>query len=240
MSNVKYYKVLDKNNHAKDGGVFDYTPFIKSGEWTPVIEDIVECSRGYHLTQYWNMFLSSEDNKIYEVEFKDAIIKENEVGVINKIVCKSFRFIKEIIPKFDDKTNTGDSNTGNRNTGDSNTGYSNTGDSNTGDSNTGNWNTGNWNTGNSNTGSLNTKKPKYTQIFNHQILFKDYDKIKFPDYFYFELTDKDYKKNFINSFNKATKEDVKLTLKIPFFNYKLFEEISGISKKMISDKLKVK
>ena len=54
------------------------------------------------------------------------------------------------------------------------------------------------------------------------------------------IFNKDYKKCFTESFNKATKDDVKLTLKIPFFNYKLFEEISGITKKMINDKLKVK
>ena len=36
----------------------------------------------------------------------------------------------------------------------------------------------------------------------------------------------------------ANKEDVAKTLKLPNFNYKLFEEITGITKKMITDKLK--
>lgn len=33
----KYFKVLDKNNCAKDGGTFDYTKYIKSGKALPRI-----------------------------------------------------------------------------------------------------------------------------------------------------------------------------------------------------------
>ena len=46
-----------------------------------------------------------------------------------------------------------------------------------------------------------------------------------------------YKEAWKESFNKTTKEDVKKTLALPNFNYKIFEEISGITKKMIQDKL---
>lgn len=68
-------------------------------------------------------------------------------------------------------------------------------------------------------------------------MWKDYKNIIFPRYFYFELKT-DYKESFIKSFNETNKEDVALTLKIPHFNYKLFEEISGITKKMITQKLR--
>jgi len=50
----------------------------------------------------------------------------------------------------------------------------------------------------------------------------------------------DYKEAFIKSFNKASKSDVKLLLGLPNFNYKVFEDISGISKKMITAKLNEK
>jgi len=46
-----------------------------------------------------------------------------------------------------------------------------------------------------------------------------------------------YKEAWKNSFEKATKEDVALTLILPNFDYKVFEEISGITKKMIDKKL---
>ena len=47
-----------------------------------------------------------------------------------------------------------------------------------------------------------------------------------------------YKESWQKSFNNANKKDVAKTLKLPNFNYKIFEEISGISKKMIDNKLK--
>ena len=46
-----------------------------------------------------------------------------------------------------------------------------------------------------------------------------------------------YKEAWIKSFNDASKEDVAKTLKLPNFNYKIFEEVSGITKKMIQEKL---
>ena len=87
----------------------------------------------------------------------------------------------------------------------------------------------------------------------------------FPDYWYFDLNewinvsemtneDKkkycwykttdgylrtvDYKEAWKLSFENATKEDVKKTLNLPNFNYKIFEDISGITKEMINKKLK--
>jgi len=45
----------------------------------------------------------------------------------------------------------------------------------------------------------------------------------------------DYKEAWKQSFEKATKTDVAKTLKLPNFNYKIFEEITGITKKMFSN-----
>ena len=158
-----FYKVITKDNKANQGGDFDYTEYLpvgnKKGKWLPLIKDISECKKGYHITNYWNMWINSNDNKIFEVEVED-LKEKDEVGVIDKYVCGKFRFIKEVKVIFDDKSNTGDRNTGDRNTGYRNTGYRNTGDWNTGDRNTGDRNTGYWNTGDRNTGDWNTSNFK--------------------------------------------------------------------------------
>jgi len=158
-------------------------------------------------------------------------------------------------------SNSGDRNSGYSNSGDWNSGSRNSGDWNSGDWNSGDWNSGDWNSGSSNSGYLNTITPK-TLIFNKPTTKKN---INFPNYFYFELnirvsvsnmTDEEkqrmggykttegylkkieYKEAWKLSFDKAEKDDVALTLKLPNFNYKIFEKISGITKKMIQEKLK--
>ncbi len=272
MKNKTFYKVISIDNKAINGGNFDYTDYLpkgnKPGKWLPEIKDLKECESGYHITNYWNMWINSEDNKIFEVEVEN-IQEKDGVGVIDKYVCGKFRFVKEIKVKFDNKSNTGyrntgNSNTGNWNTGYSNTGYSNTGDSNTGyrnagNSNTGNWNTGysntgdsntgyrnagnsntgNWNTSNFNTGFFNTEEVKIIKVFNKDCEKEIWNKCKKPNFIYFSLNEEgDYKKSFKESFNKSNKEDVELLIILPNFNYKIFEEISGISEKMIKEKLK--
>ena len=318
---MKYYKVISKENKALIGD-FDYTSYLpkgnKKGKWLPIIKDIVKCSKGYHVTNYWNMWLESKDNRIFEVEVKHLQDEKETVGVIDKYVCKSFRFIKEIKVKIDENSNTGDrntgdsntgysntghwntgdsntgdsntgysntgdsntgnrntgdSNTGDRNTGDSNTGYSNTGDSNTGysntgDSNTGNrntgnrntghwntgdsntgysntgnrntghWNTGHWNNTNNNNGHFNTEEIKEIKVFNKMCSKDEWDNSEKPNFLYFDIDKTGYKKSFIKSFKKANKEDIKLLINLPNFDYKVFEEISGITKLMITKKLR--
>jgi len=60
------------------------------------------------------------------------------------------------------------------------------------------------------------------------------DDIDSPDYFYFDIDDKiGYKKSFIKSFEKAERKDIDKTMKLPNFDYDLFEEISGITKMML-------
>jgi len=293
-----------------------------------LIKDTEVCEKGYHVTNYWNMWVGSEDNRIFEVEV-DSLKETDEIGVIDKYVCGKFRFIKEVKVVFDKKKenntgdentghwntgdrntgnrntgnrntghwntgdrntghwntgnrntgdrntghwntghwntgdqNTGDRNTGDQNTGDQNTGDQNTGDQNTGDQNTGNRNTGHWNTGNRNTGHwntghwntgdrntgrwntsdfntgfFNTKEVETINVFNKDCRKEVWDKCEKPNFICFDI-EEDYQKSFIKSFRNATKEDVKLLIKLPNFDYAVFEEISGISEDMIKKKLR--
>jgi hypothetical protein len=164
--------------------------------------------------------------------------------------------------------NSGNWNSGNWNSGNSNSGYNNSGNSNSGNCNSGNrnsgdWNSGNWNSGNWNSGYFNIDTPK-VRIFGKKTNVKR-ENINFPSWLYFDLnvwvnvndmSDKEketyywykttngylrklnYKEAFKLAFEKADVEGVKHLLKLPNFDYKIFEEISGISKKMIQDKLK--
>jgi len=161
-------------------------------------------------------------------------------------------------------SNSGDRNSGDWNIGDGNSGNSNSGDGNSGNSNSGNRNTGNWNSGDWNStrfssGYLNTKKQKIV-IFDKETDIERED-IEFPEFFRFELiewvdyTDDEikedenrkliggylkeyeYREAWKRSFDKANKEDVERLLRLPNFNYIIFEEISGISRYMIKKKL---
>ena len=235
---IKWFKVVSKNLKAKDGGCFDYAPFVGSKKWTPIIKNVKVCSKGYHVTKYWNMFVSNNEDRIFEVEVKDLAGEEVLVGVCEKAVCSSIKLVKEFIPNYDTNRNTGNLNTGHWNTGDLNTGYRNTGDWNTGDLNTGNWNTGDWNTGNYHAGSFNTKEVEKVYLFDKEILKTDYDKIVFPSYFYFELNAKlGYQKSWIKSFKQANKDEIKTTINLPNFDFEVFEQVTGITKKMITKRL---
>jgi hypothetical protein len=145
---TKYYKVIGADNKSCNGGDFDWTGYLpkngKPGEWTPKIENIVACERGYHVTEYWNMWYK-DGRRVFECE-ADGVVMNDAVGVVDKVVCQRVRLIEEMVPAIDTEGNTGDRNTGNYNTG----GY------NTGNRNTGSWNTGSWNTGDRNTGGYNT------------------------------------------------------------------------------------
>ena len=85
---------------------------------------------------------------------------------------------------------------------------------------------------------MNTITPPTVLLFNKTISRKIYDKIVFPNYFYFEIK-KDYKQSWIESFSKATKEEITATTKLPNFNYAVFENITGITEKMITARLKL-
>jgi hypothetical protein len=159
--------------------------------------------------------------------------------------------------------NSGYFNSGNSNSGNWNSGYFNSGNSNSGNCNSGNRNSGNWNSGDWNSGYFNIDTPK-VRIFGKETNVKKAN-INFPSWLYFdlnvwvnvnEMSDKEketyywykttnsylrkleYKEAFKLAFEKANVKGVKDLLKLPNFNYKIFEEISGISKKMIQYKLK--
>ena len=163
-------------------------------------------------------------------------------------------------------SNTGNRNTGNWNTGYRNTGYRNTGDWNTGNENAGNRNTGNWNTGDWNTGYCNSITPDECLIFNKKGSRKEWDNTEKPNWIYvnltewipkYDMTEKEkeaypsyvttggYLKcysslqhAFIESWEKASKEDKELTFKLPNFDIEVFEEVFGFNPVM-DDKVKV-
>ena len=92
----KWFKVISKDLKAKDGGNFDYAPFVKSKEWLPIIIDLKLCNTGYHVTKYWNMFFDNKDCRVFEVMPKGLVEEEALVGVVDKAVCSSFKIIKEL------------------------------------------------------------------------------------------------------------------------------------------------
>src|SRR3990167_4907457 len=153
--------------------------------------------------------------------------------------------------------NTGNCNTGDWNTGYWNAGNRNTGDRNTGNMNTGNMNTGDRNTGDCNTGYCNTITPEETLIFNNIGKRSDWLNADKPNWIFVnltkwidesEMTDKekeaypsytttggylkfysDIKHAYIESWEKATKEDREKTYKLPNFDPVVFKEIFGFN-----------
>ena len=155
--------------------------------------------------------------------------------------------------------NSGNCNTGSRNTGHYNSGGWNSGNWNTGNWNSGDWNTGCWNAGDRNSGFFNTLEQKDFFCFNkptekHNIWFPNFlyfdvikwvsvemmtdkEKNEHPEYKVIGgyLKRYNYQEAFRKSFLAAKEEkdwpDELAKLKaIPNFDYKIFEEISGISK----------
>ena len=152
--------------------------------------------------------------------------------------------------------NSGNHNTGDWNSGDRNSGNYNTGDYNTGDYNTGNYNTGNWNAGIFNTGACEYTFA-FNQLVKKQDLeclpsipflrFKlvewipekhmlPEEKEQHPKYATAGgyLKKYDYKEAFRKSFEDAKRlpdwpEQLKRLKSLPNFNFKIFEEISGIT-----------
>ena len=122
--------------------------------------------------------------------------------------------------------NTGDYNTGDRNAGDYNTGDRNTGGCNTGNRNTGYRNAGDWNKSNRNTGFFNTIDPDI-QVFNKPCRQKDWENADKPGFIYFDLNGT-YEESWRKAYDSASDEEKLLLVKLPNFNAKVFQEISGI------------
>jgi hypothetical protein len=149
-------------------------------------------------------------------------------------------------------SNTGYSNTGDRNTGDRNTGYRNTGDWNTGDRNTGYSNTGDRNTGVFCTGAKHmdffNKKSTWTEekfltskvygllcevntkmwVYPNEMTAEE--KKKYPSYETCDgyLKDIPFKQAFQNRWHNWSEENKNEFLKLPNFDSKIFELITGV------------
>jgi hypothetical protein len=143
--------------------------------------------------------------------------------------------------------NTGYRNTGDRNTGDRNTGYWNTGDRNTGYSNTGDRNTGAFCTGEKYMRFFN-KESKWThddfvnsrvysllcQVDTKMWIFPgqmtEEEKKAHPSYKTCDgyLKDIPFKEAFQNKWHNWSEENKDEFLKLPNFDAKIFEEITGV------------
>ena len=150
--------------------------------------------------------------------------------------------------------NTGNYNSGNRNSGACNSGNWNSGAWNTGSFNSGAWNTGSFNSGNHNTGYFNTDEP-FVRMFNKDTKLKR-DEVHIPQFCFFDLTEwvsvddatkeekeahkeeinacggflknLDYKEAWRLAWNKASKHEHLMMLKLPNWDNEVFKEISGI------------
>ena len=151
--------------------------------------------------------------------------------------------------------NSGDRNSGDRNSGDRNSGDSNSGYSNSGYRNSGCRNSGDSNSGHSNSGYFNSTTPTEISVFNKPCNRILWENTKKPNFIYFDLTQwisfenmteeekikfpkafvcdgylktLSYKEAWKLSFEKATKEDIKLLKALPNFDADVFEKITGI------------
>ena len=87
----KLYKVL-LNNKSNNGGNRTW----KLGKWTPKINDVKICEKGYHLTTKPYKWFNNLNCEVYEAE-ADKIIDIKD----DKIVCSSARIIKKVQqPRF--------------------------------------------------------------------------------------------------------------------------------------------
>jgi hypothetical protein len=155
--------------------------------------------------------------------------------------------------------NSGHSNSGHSNSGDWNSGDSNSGDSNSGHWNSGHWNSGDWNLGHWNSGYFNSDNPTVIRVFGKDCNATIWDNATKPKFIYNlplntwitwdSMTDQEkidnknafvtegylktlsYKGSWSIAYNSATKEDIELLKRLPNFDAKIFEEITGIKVK---------
>jgi len=143
----------------------------------------------------------------------------------------------------------------NNNTGCSNSGNWNSGNWNSGDRNSGNWNSGNWNSGNWNSGYYNTDEPDRIRVFNQWLEMKPSEFLeKYDIYADIPLNRWINKEDMSQEEKKSVKgweemggylktldfkeacrvwwkenpNEHKRFTELPFFNWKLFTEITGI------------
>ena len=238
---MKAYKVFNPDWTCKD---FQY----EVGKIYEIKEKPVLCEKGFHACKkavdcfkYYNF---NPNNKVAEVELLGEIVgKETDKQATNKI--KILREIKwsELL----NIVNSGDRNSGYRNSGNYNSGNYNSGDSNSGYRNSGDRNSGNYNSGNLHTGLFNSKNAEKCYIFNKLLDITELKTVKnsngykilnnfklikyrirsstgkYGDYKYCS-----YKQSWKIFFSKLTAKQKLEIKRIPHFDSKVFEEITGV------------
>ena len=210
----KLYKVFNKGLKPTHGKEYNWSvpSGKKKGKWTTRIKDVKMCIRGWHLTTHFAHWIHRGEFELYEAE-SDSIV---EFDGYDKVVCERVRLVRRIDLDLKSGDNSGDCNSGNCNSGD--------------------YNSGNYNSGDCNSGYFCTNEPT-VRMFNRETgLLRS--EIEIPGWMKFEIIDnKTYKESFTEAFQGADRLGVLRTLALPNFDYEIFEEISGISKKMIEEKL---
>ena len=148
----------------------------------------------------------------------------------------------------------------------SNTGMKNSGNWNSGNRNSGDWNSGDWNSGNWNSGFCNSITPKEILVFNKMCKRKDWNNAEKPSWMFVKITewieednmtDKEkesypsytttggylkvyssLKEAYVESWEKASKEDRELTFKLPNYDEEVFKEVFGFTPK-VDNKVKI-
>jgi len=227
----KLYKILGpEGKNVPTGGsvAIEYSLPKKKGnkwipgKWMPEIpkERCILCASGYHLAIVPAEHLVN-GSKIYIAEAKEIVDRDE-----SKVVCTSVRLL-ELVTMNTGRDNTGECNSGDRNSGNSNSG------------------TGHF-------GAFNTGvAPRL--MFNKPISEEEYQRIDWPMWTYIEVVEwiespemvtggyvkaVEYKTAWKNAFDKADKEGILAVTKLPNFDYVVFEEITGITKKMITARIK--
>ena len=251
MSEIRGYKVFNSDWTCRD---FQY----EVGKTFEHKGNISMCGSGFHFCQVasdcFNYYSFDSKNKVAEVVALDLVETDGNKSVTNKLqVVREIEWSELLTIVNIGKDCTGLSNTGNWNTGNRNTGNRNTGDWNTGNRNTGDWNTGDWNTGWFSTitpkVSLFEKETNFTfneiyDIKGVKVLNWNYEN----DWWIYEenMTDEEKENNptykttggylktipfkdacvlMWDNLDESDREEVR---KIPNFDAKIFEEITGI------------
>ena len=203
------------------------------------------CKEGFHfckeIQHVFNYYGFDSKNHVCEIEASGEILHGDD-----KSVCSQIKVIREL---------TWDEVLKLSNLGENNLGYGNAGNRNAGYGNAGSCNAGNGNAGSDNAGMFNSKQGKI-RLFNKEtnVSWND-DRIQnvlryspdFQEYVYFsQMTEEEkklypyakttggyykqlgYKEGWIKFWGNATDDVKSVFLKLPNFNKKVFEEITGI------------
>ena len=272
------YKAFDKNLQCR-GFQYEvgkiYTKDTKKEDLKLCSDNCFHFCRELHEIEKCSNY-SLAKSRICEVIAGDVVCNEertkfgtNSITILREIVGEEkINLLNSGYRNSGDRNsgyrNSGDRNSGDCNSGYCNSGYCNSGDWNSGDCNSGDCNSGNcnsgdrnsgdWNSGNCNSGYCNSDSPQ-VRIFNKETDVS-IECIKFPDFFYFDLTifvsydtatDEErekhkkeietcggflktigYKEAWRKSWDKASDEDRRKALALPNWNNEVFKKISGI------------